>query len=96
MPLSYSELEKFCNGLATRARSRGIACAITKGMVCAALEVAETTEECGLVCAPKSASKFLGILGEVTLGGLLPSYRGNLGPPLDARWFRGGWTSQFA
>jgi len=34
-------------------------------------------------------------LGEATLGGHLPHYRGNLSAPLDPRWFRGGWTSHF-
>ena len=37
----------------------------------------------------------LGLQGEASLHGQLPSYRGHLTPPLDARWLRGGWTSHF-
>ncbi|HTG45156.1 MAG TPA: hypothetical protein VK633_11565, partial [Verrucomicrobiae bacterium] len=29
------------------------------------------------------------------VGGMACSYRGNLSPPLDARWHAGGWTSHF-
>lgn len=38
------------------------------------------------------ACEFLDLLGKAVLGGHLPIYRGNLSAPLDARWFRGGWT----
>lgn len=96
MPFNYAELERFYEELVTRARSRGIACAITSGMACVAFGVSEATKDCDLLCNPKSAGKFLELLGETTLGGHLPGYRGNLTPPLDARWFRGGWTSHFA
>ncbi|HWF17683.1 MAG TPA: hypothetical protein VG754_00360 [Verrucomicrobiae bacterium] len=95
MPFSYAELEQFYEKLVTRARSRGIACAITSGMACVAFGVSEATKDCDLLCTPDSADDLLGLLGETTLGGHLPSYRGNLTPPLDARWFRGGWTSHF-
>jgi hypothetical protein len=95
MPFSYAELERFYEELVTRARSRGIACAITSGMACVAFGVSEATKDCDLLCAPDSASSLLGLLGGATLGGRLPSYRGNLTPPLDTRWFRGGWTSHF-
>jgi len=95
MPFSYTELEQFYEGLVTRARSRGIACAITSGMACVAFGVSEATKDCDLLCAPDSAQKLLDLLGEATLGGYLPHYRGNLSAPLDRRWFRGGWTSHF-
>lgn len=95
MPFSYDELERFYEGLVTRARSRGIACAITSGMACVAYGVSEATKDCDLLCIPNSSSELLGLLSETTLGGRLPSYRGNLTPPLDARWIRGGWTSHF-
>jgi hypothetical protein len=96
MPLSYVALEQFYEGLVARARSRGIACAITSGMACVAFGVSEATKDCDLLCAPDSASELLGLLGEAPLGGHLPIYRGYLSAPLDARWFRGGWTSHFA
>lgn len=95
MPFSYAELEQFYEGLVIRARGRGITCAITSGMACVAFGAAEATKDCFLLCTPDSAGKLLDLLGEATLGGHLPRYRGNLTPPLDARWFRGGWTSHF-
>ncbi|MGO8925409.1 MAG: hypothetical protein ACLQU3_00585 [Limisphaerales bacterium] len=93
--MSYAELEKFYEGLVARARRRGIACAITSGMACVAYGVAQATQDCDLLCAPDAAGKFLSLLGEASLHGQLPSYRGHLTPPLDARWLRGGWTSHF-
>jgi hypothetical protein len=95
MPLSYAELEQFYEGLVARARSQGIPCAITSGMACVALGVAQTTKDCDLLCAPDAAGKLLDLLDEASLAGCLPSYRGHLTPPLDARWLRGGWTSHF-
>jgi len=64
-------------------------------MACVSFGVSEATKDCDLLCTPDSASDLLGLLGETTLDGHFPSYRGNLSPPLDARWFRGGWTSHF-
>src|SRR5271165_1744554 len=95
MSFSYAELERFYETLVNRARSRGIACAITSGMACVAFGVSEATKDCDLLCTPDSASKLLNLLGEASLGGRLPIYRGNLTAPLEARWFRGGWTSHF-
>jgi hypothetical protein len=95
MPFSYAKLEQFYEKLVTRARSRGITCAITSGMACVAFGVSEATKDCDLLCTPDSAGDLLSLLGETILGGRLPSYRGNLTAPLDARWFRGGWTSHF-
>jgi hypothetical protein len=45
MPFSYAELEQFYERLVTRARSRGIACAITSGMVCVAYGVISEARE---------------------------------------------------
>jgi len=42
MPFTYAELEQFYEGLVTRARSRGVGCAITSGMACVAFGVSET------------------------------------------------------
>jgi len=44
MPFSYTELERFYEGLVARARSRGIGCAITSGMACVAFGVSEATK----------------------------------------------------
>ncbi len=95
MPLSYAELEQFYEGLVSRARSRGITCAITSGMACVAFGVAQATKDCDLLCAPDAAGEFFKLLGEASLGGRMPSYRGHFTPPLDSRWLRGGWTSHF-
>jgi hypothetical protein len=37
----------------------------------------------------------LDLLTETPISGMRCSYRGNISPPLDARWHRGGWTSHF-
>jgi hypothetical protein len=95
MPLSYAELERFYEGLVTRAQDRGITCGITGGMACVAFGVAQTTKDCDLLCAPEAARHFFDLLNETALKGQLPSYRGHLAAPLDARWLLGGWTSHF-
>jgi hypothetical protein len=87
MPFSYAELEQFYERLVARARTRGIACAITSGMACVAFGASEATKDCDLLCSPDSAGELLDLLGEATLGGQLPHYRGNLSAPLDRRWF---------
>jgi hypothetical protein len=94
--LSFSELEAFYHGLVAEARERGVACAITSGMACVAFGVAETTQDCDLLCAPAVADKLLRLLSEIRLRGYGPGYRGHLSAPLDARWLGGGWTSHFA
>jgi hypothetical protein len=96
MPLSYAELEHFYEGLVSRARENGITCAITSGMACVAFGVAQATKDCDLLCAPDAARDFFKLLGEASLAGRLPGYRGHLTAPLDSRWLRGGWTSHFA
>lgn len=95
MPLGYAELERFYEGLVTRARAQGITCAITSGMACVAFGVAQTTKDCDVLCAPEAAERLLELIHTTRLGEQSPRYRGNLSPPLDARWLRGGWTSHF-
>jgi hypothetical protein len=95
MPLSYAELEEFYKGLVSKARARGVTCAITSGMACVAFGVAEATGDCDLLCSPDEAGTFFKLLTTTALNGALPSYRGNLTAPLDSRWLRGGWTSHF-
>lgn len=77
------------------AQERGIRCAITSGMACVAYEVAEATKDCDLLCDPDMDEQFLSLLVESPLGTAPCQYRGNISPPLDARWHRGGWTSHF-
>ncbi|MBI4606119.1 MAG: hypothetical protein HY721_29485 [Planctomycetes bacterium] len=93
--MTYAELERFFEGLMARLRQRGVTCAITSGMACVHFGVAATTKDCDALCEPEAAERFLSLLSETRLQGSLPSYRGNLSPPLDARWLRGGWTSHF-
>lgn len=95
MPVSYAELEQFYESLVPPRRRRGIVCAITSGMACVAFGVAQATKDCDLLCAPDAAGTLLDLLGETSLHGQLPRYRGHITPPLDARWMRGGWTSHF-
>ena len=92
---SYAELEQFYEGLVVKLRERGVVCAITSGMACVHYGVAETTKDCDLLCAPEQADNFRELLAETTLRGLSPNYRGNISPPLDTRWLRGGWTAHF-
>jgi len=95
MPLSYAELERFYEGLVTRAREQGVTCAITSGMACVAYGISQTTRDCDLLCAPESCDRLFTVIRETRLQGALASYRGHITPPLDARWMRGGWTSHF-
>ena len=91
----YAELETFFTTLVATAQGRGITCAITSGMACVHFGVAATTKDCDVLCAPEKAEEFRALIAETELRGLLPNYRGNISPPLDARWMRGGWTSHF-
>ena len=95
MPLNYGELEKFYHDLVSRARERGVTCAITSGMACVAYGVAQTTKDCDLLCSIESAALLLEVLSNTHFEDRPPAYRGNLSPPLDQRWLNGGWTSHF-
>lgn len=93
--IPYEELEAFFTATVATAQERGIACGITSGMACVHFGVAATTTDCDLLCGPANADAFLALIAETSLRGLLPNYRGNLSPPLEARWMRGGWTAHF-
>ena len=93
--MTYAELEQFFTGLVATAQSRGITCAITSGMACVHFGVAEATKDCDVLCAAHAADKFLDLIAETKIGELEALYRGNISPPLGARWMRGGWTSHF-
>ncbi|MEN9574155.1 MAG: hypothetical protein RL514_2010 [Verrucomicrobiota bacterium] len=93
--IPYAELEAFFTGLVRTAQSRGITCAITSGMACVHFGVAATTKDCDVLCAVGQAEEFRALVAETELRGLRPNYRGNISPPLDARWMRGGWTAHF-
>src|SRR5207247_10314322 len=43
----------------------------------------------------QSFDVLLDLLSETRIAGTECHYRGNISPPLDARWHRGGWTSHF-
>lgn len=93
--IPYAELEKFFCDLVAQAQSRGIPCAITSGMACVHFGVAATTKDCDVLCNVEKSDDFRELIAETELRGLLPNYRGNISPPLDARWMGGGWTSHF-
>ncbi len=93
--IPYAELEKFFCDLVSQAQQRGIPCAITSGMACVHFGVAATTKDCDVLCLAEKSDEFRDLISETSLRGLLPNYRGNISPPLDARWMRGGWTSHF-
>ena len=91
----YAELEAFFTGLVGAAQARGIPCAITSGMACVHFGVAATTKDCDVLCGTEHSDAFRALIGETWFRGLTANYRGNISPPLDARWMRGGWTSHF-
>ncbi len=93
--IPYAELEKFFCDLVAEAQGRGIPCAITSGMACVHFGVAATTKDCDVLCTPEKSDDFRELIAATEFHGLMPNYRGNISPPLDARWMRGGWTSHF-
>lgn len=93
--MTDKELHGFYLELVARLQARGILCAITSGLACVHFQLAETTKDCDLLCHPQNFSLLLDELGAQQVGGLPCAYRGNLSPPLDERWHRGGWTSHF-
>jgi hypothetical protein len=95
MGMGQFEIIEFYLDLVSQAQERGIRCAITSGMACVAFEVAESTKDCDLLCDPEMADKFIALLAESPLGDAPCQYRGNISPPLDGRWLKGGWTSHF-
>lgn len=95
MRLTQAELDQFYERIVVSVRARGGVCAITSGMACIEFGVAQTTKDCDVLCEPRSARILLDVIGSAELMGSCCRYRGNLSPPLDARWLRGGWTSHF-
>ncbi len=95
MRLTQTDLDRFYESVVVGVRAKGGLCAITSGMACIEFGVAETTKDCDVLCEPPSARILLNVIESSELMGSRGSYRGNLSPPLDARWLRGGWTSHF-
>ena len=93
--ISYAELEIFFRDLVNRAQLAGIPCAITSGRACVHFGVAATTKDCDVLCLPEKSNAFRALIAATSLRGLPPQYRGNISPPLDTHWMRGGWTSHF-
>jgi len=89
------ELHQFYLNFVSRLREQGVVCAITSGLACVHFGIAETTKDCDLLCHPGSFGVLLDELARTPVNGLPCRYRGNLSPPLDERWHRGGWTSHF-
>ena len=90
-----AELQTFYERLVRRLRDRGVVCAITSGLACVHYGVAESTKDCDLLCQTGSFGQLLDLLSTTQLRGDDCCYRGNISPPLDERWHRGGWTSHF-
>jgi hypothetical protein len=93
--VSPNELHRFYEELVCQLRDRGVVCAITSGLACVHYGIAETTQDCDLLCHPRSFDSLLEVLNETRLQEQPCQYRGNISPPLDARWHLGGWTSHF-
>lgn len=93
--MNPAELYQFYEGLVRTLRDRGVVCAITSGLACVHYGISETTQDCDLLCHPGSFSALLKLLEEIAISGVACNYRGNISPPLDSRWHRGGWTSHF-
>ncbi len=93
--MNPEELHDFYEGLVRRLRREGVVCAITSGLACVHYQLAESTKDCDLLCHSQSFHQLLKILSETTVQEQPCRYRGNLSPPLEARWHIGGWTSHF-
>ena len=93
--ISQAELDRFYEGLVTEVRTRGGVCAITSGMACVQYGVAQSTKDCDVLCVAGDAHSLFEILVNSRFFGSSCGYRGNITPPLDARWLAGGWTSHF-
>ncbi len=93
--MTGTELHLFYENLVEKLRDRGVVCAITSWLACVHYGIAETTKDCDLLCHPGSFDRLLDLLSETPIAGAACRYRGNISPPLDARWHRGGWTSHF-
>jgi hypothetical protein len=93
--MSPAELHLFYEQLVRDLRNQGVVCAITSGLACVHYGIAETTEDCDLLCHPGSFDLLLATLSMTRVNNVQCRYRGKLSPPLDVRWHNGGWTSHF-
>jgi hypothetical protein len=90
-----AQLHLFYEDLVRQLRDRGVVCGITSGLACVHYGIAETTQDCDLLCHLGSFGELLDLLSATRIEEMSCRYRGNLSPPLDAHWHRGGWTSHF-
>jgi hypothetical protein len=93
--INPDDLHHFYEGLVRTLRGRGAVCGITSGLACVHYGVAETTKDCDLLCHETAFPQLLDLLNSTPISAVACQYRGNISPPLDARWHRGGWTSHF-
>lgn len=93
--MNETELHQFYVQFVSRLRDKGLLCAITSGLACVHYGIAESTKDCDLLCHPLHFEALLKELSTTKVSGRACAYRGNLSPPLDDRWHRGGWTSHF-
>lgn len=93
--MDLTEVYHFYEDLVRTLRDRGVVCGITSGLACVHYGVAESTNDCDLLCHPSSFEALLDLLSSTSISGVACRYRGNISPPLDSRWHRGGWTSHF-
>ena len=93
--MTDQEQHLFYENFVRRLRERGVVCGITSGLACVHFGVAETTKDCDLLCFEGAFGSLMEELATTQVEGIRCRYRGNLSPPLDARWHRGGWTSHF-
>lgn len=93
--ISQTELDRFYEDLVSTVRANGGVCAITSGMACVEYGVAQSTKDCDVLCTAESLQGLFDVLTVTNFCGACCVYRGNISPPLDARWLRGGWTSHF-
>jgi hypothetical protein len=93
--VNQADLHLFYEDLVRELRSRGVLCAITSGLACVHYGIAETTKDCDLLCHTDAFDELLKVLIATQILDANCSYRGNISPPLDARWHNGGWTSHF-
>ncbi len=89
------ELHEYFENMVRTLRAKGVLCAITSGLACVHYGIAESTQDCDLLCHTSSFPVLLDYLSETSIDGQPCQYRGNISPPLDARWHKGGWTSHF-
>jgi len=88
-------IDDFYTGIVQDMKAQGIPCAITGGLACVEFGIVQHTEDCDLICAPEFAPQFFDFLCRKQWGGASCQYRGNLSPPLDTRWLKGGYTCHF-